>query len=111
MSDKLHTLSKAIRVGSTMSKQAFGAWKRQDERCALQAALHAVTMITGEIEVTQNTDYLKKRFNLLGLVSCPYCKGKKEEKRRSPTSLVIHLNDDHKFSREKIAAFLESIGF
>lgn len=96
----------AIRLGATLKKQARGTFERDGIRtCALGSALDAVGKLKQKshnvLERLWPDLYLYHRPGL----SCPV--------RRCPSvqpawwKLVIHLNDDHRWTRERIADYLE----
>ena len=96
-------LSEAILLGSTLSQQCFGTYEvrivipgetTHVMRCALGSALAAA----GQNDVDQAIrlwPYISDR------VACPEC-----SMTAALGSLVIHLNDDRRWTREKIAAFV-----
>jgi hypothetical protein len=93
MSDKLKTLSQAIRLGATFRGQCTGAYFKDDKSCALGAAYEATT---GEVNPPDGTisPILGKRYNA--------------------SSSLLHFisvwNDREGLTREQIADRLEAQG-
>lgn len=95
MSDKIKTLSAAIRIGATFRPQCRGHYFDSIGSCALGAAYEACT---GETDSCCDSNsiqgYLTKRFGV-----------------ESPELFnVITENDHWKYTREQIAARLEKRG-
>jgi hypothetical protein len=102
--DKIRRLSDAIRLGATFRPQCIGHLFRDGKSCALGAAYEAVNnSITGP----RKANVLMRRFPAL-----------KEKVRHPLTSgitdklvcVIPSLNDAHRWTRERIADWLESIG-
>lgn len=91
-------LSEAIRLGSTMKPQAFGSAFKDGGSCALGAAQDAA----GE-KIMQDLDVYWSQCQRLWL-HCPVCDG-----RDSVYGIMSHLNDGHRWSRERIADWVEFI--
>ena len=91
-------LSEAIRLGSTLRPQGFGHLKYRDRTCAWGAALDAINMI--EKYNKDNTIWPIEKAEVI----CPHCLQPSDL-----LSIVIHLNDRCKWSREVIADWVESI--
>lgn len=99
-------VSEAIRLGSLLVPQGFGfAYSRrvQGAVCANQAAKLAVGANESEEPWPWREEMVER---------CPFC----VERFRagcgfSPDvlGLVAHLNDDHRWSRERIADYVESL--
>lgn len=102
-------LSEAIRLGSMLHPQVFNAMWEYDVSddfdpgfmfrkvigtCALGAAVMAGYMTA--LFTTQR----------LGL-PCPYCHY--ENERWSLDTMITHLNDNHRWTREKIADWVETV--
>lgn len=113
MSDKIKTLSQAIRLGATFRPQGFGALFDDDKSCAIGAAGEALGFTKGE---HFSTDDIKDRFPMTGALDsfCPMCSQDDlmilRSIPRNAIGLVIHLNDQHQWSREQIADWLEGQG-
>ena len=84
--------SEAIRLGCLLAPvQAFGGPGERNKReaCAVAAMVRGGS---ADIDVFAGSD-----------TPCPAC----GRSRRGP---VLHLNDDHRWSRERIADWLEGLG-
>ncbi len=99
--------SEAVRLGAMLTKQARGDYFRYGRggevvaTCAYGAALLAVGAADKENRDSQpRWPYMRR------LAVCP-ARGCGEVHRRS--DLVMHLNDDHRWSRERIAAWVETL--
>jgi len=94
-------LSEAMRIGSMTTKQAFGKWTGQDGSfCAIATAAHMYGVTSLSI-----VELLESRRVTWPECSHPTFSGK-------PGSLagaLVHVNDEHKWPRHKIADWLESI--
>ena len=102
-------LSEAIRLGAMSRPQAFGIFFSKDTggTCALGAALEAIGGLDEDdpLSVKHNL-LLRRRFPvLLQPLSCPACGGDIGGDEMS----LAHLNDTHKWSRERIADWLETV--
>jgi hypothetical protein len=121
--------SEAIRLGAMLHPQAFGAltietrsgWlgifgKKLVAECALQGAIAAAGCVTGRSNgddasvpvrgdiPSQWTVDVPPEWNLFLAVSCPVC-----EQLDVVGRIIPHLNDDHRWTRERIADWVESI--
>lgn len=112
-------LSEAIRLGSLLRPQAFGAFMDDEGgSCAMGAAMEAAGIrlrrgankeILVEMEATET--YAEwKRAKVYGKpYECPVCKegvpfaDRQGQLRRNITSIIIHLNNDHEWTRGEIA--------
>ena len=97
-------LSQAIRLGATLKRQSFGrAYGIQNTTsCALAAAADAV----GEDYYTLFDGVSLTHWPELNFVATP-CPACTEVCNWSRFGLVTHLNDDHRWSRERIADFVQ----
>ena len=89
-------LANFIRVGATRGHQCFGS-------CALGAVYEGVYHLP-RAHGKLIPDHLERLFRCLDEVTkaCPQgCK-----KRLPLASMIVHLNDDHRMSREQIAEWL-----
>lgn len=95
-------LSEAIRLGAMLKPQGFGLdsvnWPVSEQTCAVGAALHAVSSPIGR-------DLFKVFPIARDLVVCPACNKRAEH----GCCIVAHVNDVHRWSREQIADWVESI--
>jgi hypothetical protein len=101
-------LADFIRTGmKRRPEQAFGDYyKGQNASCALGAAYEAMYRLPEKVEGQHPTRDLDWFFDCLDTVkSCPAegCR-----KRIYLAALLVHLNDDHRWSREQIASWLET---
>jgi hypothetical protein len=100
-------LSGAIRLGAMLKPQGFGDRSADADgitSCALGAAYDAA----GIMDAHRVWDDLAVLFPILerfvGDVKCPVCDDLGEH-----DSAIPHLNDDHKWTREQIADWVETI--
>ena len=100
------TLTEAIRLGSMVTPQAFGALERDGGACAIGAAIIALGCFG--INKQQAIQNLKTRYPFLESIvpclvdRCPYMP-------MPVGSLIAHLNDEHRWPREQIADWVETI--
>jgi hypothetical protein len=99
-------LAEFIRNGAEKRpEQAFGNYYQgQTASCALGAAYEAMYYLPTDAEGTRPTRDLDWFFECLDAVKpCPHegCR-----KRIFLAALLVHLNDDHRWSREAIADWL-----
>lgn len=125
MGDKVRLLSDAIRLGATIHPQIFSSLfgyemmghnietcgLRITGTCALGAtvvAMNKAPETMREMVLNDYYDEIQERWPQMVTMytKCPAC-----SQRQSCISLITHLNDKHKWSREKIADWLEGIGF
>lgn len=93
-------LSEAIRLGAMMRPQAFGHYSLQHKgSCAMVAAAE----VEGS-EYRAYCDLINLAYNYAPL-SCPAC----SHEARIFCGLVAHLNDNHRWTREAIADWVDSI--
>lgn len=106
-------LSTAIALGSQHSTQLFGVYRDKDgeAECALETAdtfLHPLKRY-GAPRKHRGGRAIAKQFGIkLEVLRCPACK---DACAHGIASLVMHLNDSHKWTREHIADFLAKKGF
>jgi hypothetical protein len=100
-------LSEAIRLGSMLKPQGFGGTDTPDASCAVRAACDA---IGGDAEMPYTT--VAARFGVAAKLpaACPEC-DRKDFFEGFGTGLwvVYHLNDRHRWTRERIADWVETI--
>jgi hypothetical protein len=92
-------LSEAIRLGSLLKPQTFGDYENLSGTCALGAACEAMG-----VDLACSGDIAKFEIShaLLLSLDCPVCHD------AVAPDVVVHLNDDHRWTREAIADWLES---
>jgi hypothetical protein len=101
-------LAAFIRAGAARRRdQAFGDYyKGKTASCALGAAYEGMYRLPANAEGTRPTKDLEWFFDCLeGTIRrCPAegCK-----KTLSLAAILVHLNDDHRWTREQIASWLE----
>jgi hypothetical protein len=98
-------LSELMRLGSMLRPQGFGKLMTSDGRsCAFGAAMEVLGKDT-------NPGHLEELWEIFDWTDegasrdCPAACGRKG----IPGGLILHLNDDHRWTREKIADWVESI--
>ncbi len=101
-------LSEAIRLGAVLKPQAFGAIREEGRSCALGAACDALGIRHENALPTQYPELHRS-------VKCPGCGSLKGVWRRlrgyefDLEDVIVHLNDDHRWERERIADFVRKI--
>jgi hypothetical protein len=104
-------LASFIRAGAERRpEQAYGDYfKGQRASCALGAAYEGMYRLPRQAEGVHPTKDLEWFFDCLeGTIRrCPGGDGCK--KKLTLAALIVHLNDDHRWSREQIASWLESV--
>ena len=97
-------LAEFIRAGSSRGHQCFGSYfDDKGGSCALGAVYDGVYQLPRE-KGKVIPDHLERLFRCLDEMTkkCPTgC-----EKRLPLASMIVHLNDDHRWSREQIAEWL-----
>ena len=97
------SFSEAIRKGATIRPQGAGDFLRDGKTCSVGAGMEA---IFGEIgprsydAVLSMYPYLQERAN-----GCPACS---LGKWATVAGILFHLNDNHAWSRARVADWLES---
>jgi hypothetical protein len=98
-------LSTAIREGAKLKPQAFGANYRDGGTCAWGAALNyeGVMDAQGHVDIFRHSSFLDDSSRNK---DCPEC-GKSVVETDLIT--IAHLNDHHRWSRQRIADWVEQI--
>lgn len=91
-------LSEAIRLGAMMRPQVFGEYYVDGGSCAMGAACEAAGVSGQQIQ-----RYEMQWPDIIN-ASCPACTG-----HRIWASTIVHLNDDHRWTREQIADWVQTI--
>ena len=115
------TFREAVLAGCKTTRQKFSASFDKDSACVLQAALVGASIISDPgLAGTAHFQLLRERFPVLKIKaeSCPVCDsplifaGKINSRPiESLGDQLIHLNDTHKWPRERIASRpIESLG-
>lgn len=94
MSDKIKTLSQAIRLGSTFRPQGFDCFFQGGRTCAIGAAAEALYGEDGLDSVADKLDDIKARFQV----------------NQDLLHQVYNRNDAHGQTREQIADWLQTQG-
>jgi hypothetical protein len=98
------TLSDAIRLGSMIRPQAFEWLFSDGGSCALGAALEATgTEYRANCFMEDAMNSMPAEWQM-GATVCPACPA-----CSSRILIITHLNDSHKWTREAIAAWLETV--
>ena len=85
--------------------QAFGDYYQgKSASCALGAAYEAMYPLPADAAGTRPTRDLDWFFHCLDTVK--QCPGEGCRKKISLSAILVHLNDDHRWSREQIAEWL-----
>lgn len=100
-------LSEAIRLGATMKPQAFDDFyddSSHEASCALGAAADAIGMTIGtdDGDEIEWPDEWMRVFRATNRGRCPAC-----NKKLINLDPIPHLNDDHRWTREQIADWIE----
>jgi hypothetical protein len=104
-------LSEAIRLGAMLRPQGFGRYIDRSEKvfrsCAFAAAVEAVvnkarfTESVIETTITNNWSWVYGK-----CLACPV-RGCDADSR--PSCMITHLNDTHRWTRERIADWVETV--
>jgi hypothetical protein len=98
-------LSEAIMLGSTIHPQGFGKFRQVGPSgmatCAWGAAHDAVGNHYGYDDDPENWDWVHNPTR----VQCPDC----GVTRRVQANVIVHLNDDHRWTRERIAEWVATV--
>jgi hypothetical protein len=97
-------LSSAIRIGSRLRPQAFGHLISERGSDAFGAAAEASGCRLEDIELTWFDFYRKFPIIFKNCSTCPVC-----SINATVGKLIAHLNDDHRWTRECIADWVETI--
>jgi hypothetical protein len=97
-------LSEAIRLGSMLKPQGFEGMSGGTS-CAIQAAVEAAG---GDSDFMYSE--AEERFPIIkALPACPVCCGAWHQFTGSEMWALYHLNDHHRWTREQIADWVESV--
>lgn len=97
-------LSEAIRLGAMLKPQAFGDYTDGIGTCAMGSAFEAIG-ITPNAEESAPAEWLAF---LARDHACPVCR-RKQSGGDLIDGVIPHLNDDHRWTRERIADWVEII--
>lgn len=103
-------LASFIRAGAQRRPdQAFGDYfDGRRASCALGAAYEGMYRLPREVGGTHPTKDLEWFFDCLE-GSVRRCPAESCRKRLVLAAIIVHLNDDHRWSREQIATWLEAV--
>lgn len=107
----MKSLAEFIRLGSTQGPQLFGQLHHDGATCAMGAALLAAGLLKdyGEFINCWNYDQVEQEFPTVYVASkCPEC-GYASSMTWATWGLIVHLNNEHRWTRERIAAFVETL--
>ncbi len=107
---KVMPLSQAIRLGATLKPQAFGFFYKDGGSCAMGAAYDAIGLLTNALnDIYLYPIRMEKEWdmiiNYIYTKRCPVCLFSIYNSASSAN--IAHLNDVHKWTRERIADFVE----
>lgn len=104
-------LSEAIRLGAMLKPQGYQLYQRNGASCALGAAMDALGIQAEEQMSSAFTEFATLRLCTHEVAEFP--PGCSDECRWSHPfrmgDLIVHLNDDHRWTREQIADWVETI--
>jgi hypothetical protein len=97
-------LSEAIRLGSMLKPQGFGILRNTElTACAMDAAFAAAGVKLGD----DTWRWRDENWPILNaVIACPVCG---EDGKALDFIISSHLNDTHRWTRERIADFVETI--
>lgn len=105
--------SEAILAGAKLRPQGFGILYGNGKSCALGAACEGSGYPIAYQATARHVDaHLEKAFGaavLNTITSCPYSDC--DHPDDFAEMIITHLNDDHKWTRERIAEWLAGKGF
>jgi hypothetical protein len=107
-------LSEAIRLGAMVTTPHLGALASEDKKatCALGAAIYAIGRLDDALGFIAAKDYdaivSPPEWLINPEVSCPDCL-QIYESEWALVSLIVHLNDTHLWTRERIADWVETV--
>lgn len=102
-------LSEAIRLGSMLRGQAFEDYFDNSGSCAIGAALEAAGLRDAVRDGGCAVAEYENRHRAVFVASCPSCGRQPGMGMTSFMNTVIHLNDDHRWTREAIADWVAGI--
>lgn len=98
-------LSEAIRLGAMLRPQAVNFYFRDGNSCALGGALEATGSDYNEMSYFANEELqMRWPWAFTTPAVCPLCLG-----RATVRQVISHLNNEHRWTREQIAAWVESV--
>jgi hypothetical protein len=110
----IDTLSEAIRLGAMLKPQGFDGYANKNTSCALAAAADAcgiepfVHPVDGQHII--NYSAIMAKFPVLKTATkCPVSDGRLCGESHVTQSTIWHLNDTHRWTREQIADWVETL--
>lgn len=106
------SFSEAIREGAKLRPQVYHRMTDRSGTCALGAGYEAVYRSLHGMDCTP-LEFLYSYLKNAGACPVPHCRaavkthGVEADAPPSIADLIVHLNDDHKWTREAIADWLE----
>ena len=100
-------LSEAIRLGSMLKPQVRDEMFAENGTCALGAAYEAIGLSGNNFHYQVSVPGWMQALIELPAPVCPQCLHEREG--RILGDVVIHLNDDHYWTREQIADWVETV--
>lgn len=100
-------LSEAIRLGAMLRPQGYYAMSDDGRTCAYGAAYEAVGFVIDDETRWPAAELIYATFPLIAVLTmpCPEC----GQDAPAPGMVVTHLNDRHRWTREDIADWVETI--
>lgn len=111
-------LSEAIRLGSLLKPQNLdGYFRNEGQSCALGSAADALGVpMHPELDWTFGYHALENEFPFLSdAARCPACNAvqalwrRLRDKEYDLGDVIVHLNDDHKWSRKRISDWVATV--
>ena len=103
-------LSEAIRLGAVMHPQIYRSLRSPLGTCALGAvgfALGCLDSLDTTVDWKSTADFYRVTNKEIGLHICPVCQYTPQPTSDQNRLLIAHLNDDHRWTRECIADWIE----
>ena len=94
------TISEAIEIGSKMGPQMFGQLRGPNNASCVVGAIRLAINYPNLYGVSVDATW-PYYYKLVKTTVCPVC--------RKTSNILVHLNDDHRWSREAIAMFISTI--
>lgn len=102
-------LSEAISMGAMLGPQSFSAWQLGDATCAIGAAMAAVGIEDGlSRDVMRVWPWIFDEERASRVCPVAEC-AKSNRMAESVGHVIMHLNDNHRLTREQIADWVASV--
>jgi len=103
-------LSEAIRLGAMMKPQGFEYLLQGGHTCALGAAADACGLLETDLLLHHTLQgEARRRFPILRDFKDRWCPEGCAVSRVGVEGVILHLNDSHRWTRERIADWVETI--